>query len=325
MTNRLWVTQFFISPRQFHQYHPITNSKWVAVICLCHVISSHLIPYPTECEWHCPIFLPSNPITSYHMTNRKSAFSLLAILILLPHNKQFVSETSLFSVRQSHHTYPMTNRMWITLPFFHASHSYDMSSHDQQYVSGITLLWQVIPSHHQHSPVCEFCSTASNFFASDPIINSKWATLPPFSARQAVPSHLIPDLIGCEWHHHLLLPDDSIIIQSQQDVSDTTPLCSHFISSQQDVCGTAIVFFRQFNHIAFHYQLDSEWVYLCFAIARQSHYITTSHCISWSTAGECFTSFLFFQAVSLRFITWPTACEWHLFFFSEVSFHTNSK
>ena len=89
--------------------HPMTNSMWGTPLYFfdrhCH--QSCLIPWPTECEWHCFISLPGTVIN--HVSS---------------HDQQYVSDTALFLCLafSSIMSHPMTNRLWVTLLYFFARH-----------------------------------------------------------------------------------------------------------------------------------------------------------------------------------------------------------
>ena len=94
-------TDLFV-PCSLIKPHPMTNSWWVAMtsICTmhchhvsfhdqqrvsntdiysCHAVSSHLIPWPTACEWHWHLCLSCSLITSHPMAN-----SMWVTLTLIP-------------------------------------------------------------------------------------------------------------------------------------------------------------------------------------------------------------------------------------------------
>ena len=103
MTNSLWVTlHLFLLTIQSHcgiSSHDQQNVSDTAFVFLDHLVSLHLIPWPTGSEWHCICFSwPSSLTVAFH---------------------------------------PMTNSMWVTLHLFFLtiqSHC-GISSHDQQGVS----------------------------------------------------------------------------------------------------------------------------------------------------------------------------------------------
>ena len=100
MTNSLWVTPlpFFCQAVSSYLIH---NKQQVSdkLLLFCQGASSHLIPWPTGCEWHCPFFVKQ----SHHISSHEQSivcewhchFSVGHSLITL----QFVSDAA-FS--QSH-------------------------------------------------------------------------------------------------------------------------------------------------------------------------------------------------------------------------------
>ena len=139
------------------------------MLSFCHVASSHFILWPTACECHCPLFL---------------LFSLITI-------------------------HAITNRKWVTLPFFYHAIS-----------SLFCLLWQtacewhhpfshchVFSSHFTLWPTaCEWhCHFFLSFITHPMTLNSMWVTLSPFfSHALATSSDIIPWPTVCEWHCHFL-------------------------------------------------------------------------------------------------------------------------
>ena len=91
--------------------HPMTNSLWVTMLYFFarHSHQSSLIPWPTDSEWHCFIFLPGTLIN--HVSS---------------HDQQTVSDTALFLclALSSIMSHPMTNSMYVTLHYFFARHSH---------------------------------------------------------------------------------------------------------------------------------------------------------------------------------------------------------
>ena len=70
--------------------------------------------------------------------------------------------------------------------------------------------------------------------------------------------------------------------------------------------------------IAFHPMINSLWVTLhLFNLTMQSHFISSHDQQDVSNTALVFLDY----AVSLHFIPWPTACEWHYFCFSWPSSH----
>ena len=119
MTNSLWVTLTFISAIQSHHISSHDQQEVSDTdIYFCHSISSHLIPWPTVCEWHQHLFLP---------------FSLII-------------------------SHPMMNSLWVTPTFISAMLSHHTSLHNQQHVSvtAFSVLNNLIHGNHGQQQVCDF-------------------------------------------------------------------------------------------------------------------------------------------------------------------------
>ena len=103
MANSKSVTLHF-SAMPFHHYSSHDQQQVSdTALFLCHAITSHLIPWPTACEWHCPFFLPCHLITSHPTINSL----LVTLLFFLP-----------FHLITCH---LMTNSKWVTPPVFSSS------------------------------------------------------------------------------------------------------------------------------------------------------------------------------------------------------------
>ena len=121
-----WVQHWKVSPKYAHALLT-TECEWYCscfnqlVDCItwhgkqyvsgcagmCQAVSSHLIPWPTGSEWQCSDFVPGSLIRSH----------------------------------------PMTNRKWVAVQWFCARQSHQISSHDQQLVSGsAVILCQAVSS-----------------------------------------------------------------------------------------------------------------------------------------------------------------------------------
>ena len=122
-TGSEWHCFTYCFARQSHQSCPPHDQQYVSgtALFLCQTVLSHdeqrvselldfftrhchqscLIPWPTECEWHCFISLSTT-----------SPF----------HDQQYVSDTLLFLCQavSSIMSHPMTNRWWVTLINFFA-------------------------------------------------------------------------------------------------------------------------------------------------------------------------------------------------------------
>ena len=150
---------------------PKTNSVWVTLHILWKAVSLHPFLWPTVCEWH---FVKGSLITSFPMTN--SQWVKLHILWKAASSYLFLWPTAgewhcTFCARQSHHiisydqqrvsdiahfvkgslitSFPMTNRMWVTLH----------------------ILWKVVSSHYFLWPTgsewhCTFCERQSHHIIS---------------------------------------------------------------------------------------------------------------------------------------------------------------
>ena len=118
---------------------PMTNSLWVTLPFLWRAVSSHLFLWPTVCEWHCT-FYEGSLIKSFSMTNREWVTlhilwkGVSSHLFLWPTGSEWYCT---FCERQSHHifsydqqpvsgiahfvkgslitSFPMINRLWVTL------------------------------------------------------------------------------------------------------------------------------------------------------------------------------------------------------------------
>ena len=193
MTNSEWVAPLYFFARWSHQACLIpwpTGSEWPGSL-INHVLSHNqqyvsdtalflcqavitLIPWPTGCEWHCFIHLPDSLIN---------------------------------------HVSSMTNRKWVTLFYFFARQSHQLS----------------IMSHPG-------------------MINSKWVVLLHFFTRQSHQSCLIPWPTASGWPGNLISHVSSH--DQLQFVSDTASfLCiiNHASHDQQPVSDTAFFFAHYFT------------------------------------------------------------------------------
>ena len=145
---------------------------------------------------------------------------IISQAVSFSYDQQRVSDTALCSFITS---YPIINRMSVTLPFFIARHL--VSSHDQQYVSDTTLC-PAMQSHHILSHEQQRVSDTALFLdavMADLIwINSMWVILPLFLLGT---SHLMtnrmcvtPLFFSVKQSHHSSFHD-------KQAVSDTIIFC----------------------------------------------------------------------------------------------------
>ena len=135
----------FITPNSLIAYHLMTNSKWVTIPIFCQEVLSHLIPWPTASEWQC------------HFAALWQAHHISS------HNKQDVSDTTLFSLKSTH----TQQRVSDSAPF---PSSY-ITSHDKQLVSGIALcFFQAVSLHLIQWPIgSELHWTRFFLFSDKPI------------------------------------------------------------------------------------------------------------------------------------------------------------
>ena len=61
MTNSLWVL-----PSSLITSYAMTNSLWVTAPFFCQGVSSHLMQWPTACEWQCPLAVQQSHFISSH-------------------------------------------------------------------------------------------------------------------------------------------------------------------------------------------------------------------------------------------------------------------
>ena len=146
----------FYKRKSYHICCWPTGCEWHLMHILWKAVSSHLSLWPTVCECHCP-FCESSLITSCPMTNRMwVTLHILwkAHLFLWPTASKWYCK---FCERHSHHTFnflwqtasesqhwtfcvtsfPMANRMWVTLPYCEKSLVTPSIPYGQQVVSDI--------------------------------------------------------------------------------------------------------------------------------------------------------------------------------------------
>ena len=294
---------------------PMTNREWVTLHILFKSVSSHLFLWPIGSEWYCTLCeRQSHHIFSY---DQKEVSANVA---------HFVKGTLITS-------FPMTNRMWVTLHILWKEVSSHLFSYDQQEVSNIAhfvkgrlitsfpmtnslwvtlhILWKAGQSHHTLSYGQQLVSDIAHFvkgslITSSPMTNRKWVTL--HILWKAVSSHLSYD---------------------QQQVKDI----AHFVK------GSLITSFPMINskwvilHIlwmavsshCFLWPTASEWHWIF--CERQYHHIFSYDeqqvsDIAHFVKGSLITSFpmtnrkwvklhILWKAVSSYLFLWPKACEWH--------------
>ena len=229
--------------------HPITNRLWVTLLYFFAGYSHQ--SWPTACEWHCFTSLPH-----FHQW------------FLIPWPRKWVTLLYFFA-RYSHleWSHPMTNSKWVTLLYFFVRHSHqwclipwltasewqcfislpgtlinDVSSHDQQVVSDITLcLCQALSSMMSHPMIKEVSYTA-------------------LFICQALSSWMMS-------HPH-----------DQQQVSDTALCLCQALSpmmpsshDQQQVSDTALFLFQALSSMISDAMANREWVTQLYFFARHSH------------------------------------------------------
>ena len=203
------------------------NQQFVSVIAsfLCQAVSSIMShpTWPTVCEWHYFISLPSSLIshpTWLTVCEWHCFISLPGSLTMnhvSSHDQQHVNDhdTTLFSARQSHQSCLilawLTGSEWhcfISLPGNLINH---VSCHDQQAVSdtALFLCWQAISS----------------------------------------TSCLFPWPTGSEWHCFISLPGNLINCVSSHD--------------QQEVSDTALFLCQAVSSIVSHPMTNRKWVTIC--------------------------------------------------------------
>ena len=191
MTNSVWVTLIFYFARQSylissHDQQTVsdaalffaqcilshTNSKWALIIPL---LSDWQSTRPTgcQCECHCPFFLLGS---------------------LIPWPTACEQQSSLIFLGNLTTFHPMTNRMWVKLPFYLPCSG--ITSHHDQYVSdgAFFLSWTPCIWSHVQQQVSNY-----PFFLpySHHMANSLWVTLP--FLMLSYPASWIIWPIVCEW------------------------------------------------------------------------------------------------------------------------------
>ena len=309
--------------------HPMTNRKWVTLFYFIAMHShwSCLIPWPTASEWHCFIFFPGTLIPWPTESEWHCFISLPGILInhVSSHDEQYVSDTALFLCQEisAIMAHPMTNRKWVTLLYFFASHSYKSwlipwptGSKRQCFIS-----LPDTPINDVSWPIgCEWhcfilCQVLSSVMPH-PMTNRKWVTMIYFFARHSHQSCLITWSTGSEWHCIISL---------------LVTLINHASSyNQQHVSDTALFLCQALSSIiSWHPLTNSMWVTLHYFFARHSHW---SCFMLWPTASEwhCFIACSLIMSHSMTnrkwvtllnlfamhshhsyLIPWPTGSEWH--------------
>ncbi len=268
-------------------------------------VTSHLFLWPTGCEWHCTFYERQ----SHH---------------ILSYDQQQVSDIVHFVKGSLITSFPMTNRMWVTLHIFWKA----VSSH--------LFLWLTASEWH-----CTFSERQSHhIFSHHQQFVSDIAHL-----EKTASSHLFPWSTVCEWHCIFCERQSHCIFSyDQQEVSDI----AHFVK------GSPITSFPMANskwvtlHILwkaippFLWPTASEWH--CIFCERQSHHIfsydqqfvsdillqilwkaVSSHLFLWPTASKQHSMHMWLKAVSSHLFLWPTGCEWHCTFSERQSYPmTNS-
>ena len=303
---------------------PMTNRLWVTLHILWKAVTSHILVWPTACEWHCTFLWKG--VSSY--------------LFLLPTACEWHCT---FCERQSHHifcydqqgvsdilhlvkgslitSFGMPNRLWVTLH----------------------ILWKVVTSEILLSPTvcerhCTFCERQfHHIFSYD---QQQVSDIACCVKGSFITSFIWPT--ACEWYctfcerlsHHFCYYD-------QQQVRDI----AHFVK------GSLITSFSMTNSkwVALHilwkavtshpslWPTACEWH--CTFCEGQSQ--LSSHLFLWPTAceryctfvkGSLITSFtmtnsksvtlhILWKAVSSLLFLWPTVCEWHCTFCERQSCH----
>ena len=168
MINSMLVTVFLFFARQSDQ--------------------SCLIPWPTECEWHCFVSLPGSLI--YHASS---------------HGQQGVSDSTLFLFQTVSSITSCPNRQWVTLcilcqtislivphTMINSMYVTELYFFARQYDLSCFISWPTGSEWH----CCLFWAVSSIMY--HPVINSMLVTLLNFFARQSHYSCLIPWPTGSE-------------------------------------------------------------------------------------------------------------------------------
>ena len=275
---------------------PITNRMWVTLHSLWKAVTSHISLSPTGCEWHCT-FCERQP---HH---------------IFSYDQQQVSEIAHFVKGSLITSFPITNRMWVTLH----------------------TLWKLVLSHPFLWPTvcewnCSFCVCQSHHIVpydqqlvsdirhfvkvtlviSFPMTNSLWVTLHILwkavitsfllATRECVTLHILWKAIitsflwpiVCEWY--------CTFCERQSHSYD-----------QQPVSDIAILW----KAISFP-MTNSLWVMVLHILWEAASALITSFTI---TNSMWITLHILWKAVSSHLFLWPTVCEWHYTLCERQSHH----
>ena len=97
---------------------PMTNSLWVTLHILWKAVSSHLLLWPTACEWHCTFYeRQSHHIFSYdqQQVSDIAQFCERQSHHIFSYDQQLVSDIAHFVKDSLITSFHMTNREWVTL------------------------------------------------------------------------------------------------------------------------------------------------------------------------------------------------------------------
>ncbi len=187
-------------------FFPITNSEWVALNILWKAVSSHLLLWSSGSEWHCTFYERQ----SHHSFMTNSLWVTLHIC-----------------ERQTHHIFPITNRLWVIL-------------HTLWKV--VSLLWPTGSEDIAHF-------VKGSLITPLHMTNSMWVTLHILWMALSLDLSYVQQFVGdithfCEMPSHY-------IFSYQRQVSDAeSAVSSHFFYDQQGVSDIAYLWTAVSSHLS---------------------------------------------------------------------------